>query len=65
MPYRWIVNSIIYPVMFYRIKKKSKSEKVLIYANWTNKEFWFLKFWFGKRIKKYLERYLIENVVNN
>lgn len=60
--YRWIVNSIIYPINALRLNKKTYFELIEINCNWILHDKWFHKFWFGRKLKKIMNKKLEKNL---
>jgi len=57
LPYRWLVNSIIYPYHAYLMRKSfrlmSGTKKIDMWYEFQNR--WFADYWFGRKLIKILE----------
>jgi len=53
IPYRWLFNSIIFPLNYFRLRKRIRNmeDKAVELAFFLEDKHWFDSFWFGKRIK--------------
>jgi len=64
LPYRWLINSIIYPWHKRRLKRQllisSHSKIIDMWFDFDDK--WFSKYWFGMRLKSLINDKLLENV---
>ena len=62
IPYRWLVNSIIYPWHRRRLKRKllisNEKEVVDMWFEWQHK--WFIDYWFGRSLMR-----MVEDSINN
>jgi len=54
--YRWLINSLIYPVNLYRVRKMDISNIVQLIARFEINSYWFGKYWFGRSIKRQLHK---------
>lgn len=71
--YRWLINSIIYPFVFIRLKKRYKQlgktsrgqeDLVGIWHYYNDSEFWFNKFWFNKKYSELLDNSILKYIAN-
>jgi hypothetical protein len=58
LPYRWLINSIIFPYNLIKLIRTEHEDKFVIYTNWTVYPMWFNDYWFGRALIKYLENYI-------
>ena len=54
--YKWLYESITYPVNVYRIKKKMKymmeSQKIKYYTDLLVSDKWFKNYWFWRKLER-------------
>jgi len=57
LPYRWLIQSIIYPYHRYRLKRRlllmNENEVINMWFEWRN--VWFTRYWFGRSLMKIVE----------
>ncbi len=62
--YRWLANSVIYPINKRRIKNKIKRMRFRDLVDYWHEfqlvEYWFKKYWFGKKLMKIIDDELLK-----
>lgn len=65
LPYRWLVNSILYPFHKRKLKRELRlnhlNKKVDMWFEFQNR--WFINYWFGRKLHKIIAED-IERVMN-
>ena len=64
IPYRWLVNSITYPYLKYKLKRRyeimTMEERIRAWSDFHIMDHWSKGFWFTER----LEQYILLNFLN-
>lgn len=55
-PLRWVWHTLFYRIHIYKFRRNlkllSKTQKTLALVEWLDKDFWFKKYWFGRKFEK-------------
>ncbi len=58
IPYRWLINSIAYPYLKYKISKRyelmNKEERQKSYCDYALMDHWAKEYWFTKRLIRHI-----------
>lgn len=62
IPYRWVVNSILYPLHRARLKRQlllnTMTQTIDMWYRFNSK--WFAKYWFGRSLLKIIDDRILE-----
>jgi len=64
LPYKWVIESVMYRIHLRRIKRLSHDEKTRLYTDWIIYDWWHQECWFGRSAKRYLEKHINKTELN-
>lgn len=64
IPYRWVINSIIYPYTKYKLSRRyelmNKEDRIIAWSDFHLMDHWSKGYWFTER----LERHILLNYID-